>query len=71
MSSYADDKVCVIGIIGKGGFGYKSKARHINSAIGKDLFKVRYERILYPTSLSKTNLNRNIRYFIPWLLAIV
>ena len=35
-----DDKVCVIGIFGKGSVGYRSKAVHVNSAIDKEVFKV-------------------------------
>ena len=38
--SFVDDKVCVIGIFGKGSVGYRSKATHVNSAIDKEVFKV-------------------------------
>ena len=38
--SYTDDKVCVVGIFGKGSSGHKSKAVHANAAVEKDVFQV-------------------------------
>ncbi|EDO39577.1 predicted protein [Nematostella vectensis] len=40
--SFADEKVCVIGIFGKGSFGHKSKAFHVNSAVEKNLFDLAF-----------------------------